>query len=143
MSNTEKVKLTDKVRWLAEGPNTEARRMKRYVVNGTKFRTKDYEENKKTQNSGVSVATDGGITYYGVLSDIIELNYYDNLRYILFKCDWVDVDTGRGYKIDEFGFPLVNFSRLIHVGKRMTDDPFILASQASQVYYVEDEREKD
>lgn len=71
------------------------------------------------------------------------MNYYDNLRYILFKCDWVDVDTGRGYKIDEFGFPLVNFSHLIHVGKRMTDDPFILASQASQVYYVEDERDKD
>ncbi|XP_030963614.1 uncharacterized protein LOC115984741 [Quercus lobata] len=78
MSNTEKVKLTNKVIWLAEGPNTEARRMKRYVVNGTKFQTKDYEENKKTQNSG-----------------------------------------------------------------RMTNDPFILASQTSQVYYVEDERDKD
>ena len=94
MSNTEKVKLTNKVRWLAEGPNTEARRMKRYVVNGTKFRTKDYEENKKTQNSGVSVATDGGSTYYGVLSDIIELNYYDNLRYILFPpCQFFTFNT--------------------------------------------------
>ena len=68
--------------------------MKRYVVNGTKFRTKDYEKNKKTQNSGVSVAIEGGITYYGVLSDIIKLNYYDNSRYILFKCDWVDVQVG-------------------------------------------------
>ena len=95
LSNTEKVKLFDKVRWLAEGPNSESKQMKQYVVNGTKFQTKDYEENKKTQNSGVSVTTEGGITYYGVLSDII-----DNLRYILFKCDWVDVDTGRGTRWD-------------------------------------------
>ena len=37
MSNTKKVKLIDKVRWLAEGLNTVARQMNRYVVNGTKF----------------------------------------------------------------------------------------------------------
>jgi hypothetical protein len=32
---------------------------------------------------------------------------------------------------------------LIHVGKKLSDEPFIIASQASQVFYVEDERHKD
>ena len=81
--------------------------------------------------------------YYGILSDIIELNYFDKLRYVLLKCNWADVNTSRGYKIDEYGFILVNFSRPIHTGERLNDEPFILASQASQVYYVEDVRQKD
>ena len=38
------------------------------------------------QNSGVSVATNGGITYYDVLTDIIELNYSNNIKHVLFKC---------------------------------------------------------
>ena len=108
-----------------------------------KFRTKDSEANRKTQNSGVSVAIEGGVTYYGVLTDIIELNYSKKLQYVLFKCEWVNVDSGRGYKIDKFGFPLFNFTRLIHKGDRLIDEPYVLASQASQVFYVEDPRHKD
>ena len=37
--------------------------MKHYVTNDLKFRTKDFEKNKKTQNSGVSVVTDDGVAY--------------------------------------------------------------------------------
>ena len=81
-----------------------------------KFSTKDFEATRKTQKSGVCVVTECGVTYYGVLIDIIELNYSDKYRYILFKCQWVDVISGRGFKKDEFGFPLVNFLRLIHTG---------------------------
>jgi hypothetical protein len=50
------------------------------------------DENKTTQNSGISVVTEGDTSYYGVLTDIIELNYFDNFRYILFKYDWADVN---------------------------------------------------
>ena len=42
------------------------------------------------QNSGVSVATNDGITYYDVLTDIIELNYSNNIKHVLFKCKQVD-----------------------------------------------------
>ncbi|CAL5321699.1 unnamed protein product [Camellia sinensis] len=103
MDDTRKQQLADEIKWLAQGPNTLARRFKRYVVNGFKFRIKNYEETKKTQNSGVCVATEGGTMYYGVLIDIIELNYFDKLKYVLFKCNWADVNTSRGYKIDEYG----------------------------------------
>ncbi|KAH7843690.1 hypothetical protein Vadar_019636 [Vaccinium darrowii] len=81
--------------------------------------------------------------YYGVLQDIVELNYFDKMRYVLFKCDWADVNTNKGHQIDEYGFVLVNFSRLIHMGERLNDEPFILASQAQQVYYVKDPRDKE
>ena len=88
-----------------------------------KFRTKDFEASRKTQNSGVCVVTEGGATYYGILIDIIELNYSDKYRYVLFKCHWADVISERGCKEDEFGFPLVKFSRLIHTGDWLIDEP--------------------
>ena len=95
------------------------------------------------QNSGVSVATDGGITYYGVLTNIIELNYSDNIKHVLFKRKQVHDEHRRGYRIDEFGFPMVNFTHFIHGGDEMIDEPYVLASQATQVFYVEDIRQKD
>ena len=135
-------KLTHIVRCLAQGPNNEAKWLKRYVTNGLKFQTKDSEEDK-TQNSGVSVVTEGGVTYYGALTDIIELDYFDSFKYILFKCEWVGILSEKGYKIDEFGFSLVNFKHLIHVGEKLIDEPYALASEASQVFYVENKRHKD
>ena len=108
-----------------------------------KLRTEDFEATRKTQNNGVCVLTEGGATYYGVLIDIIKLNYSDKYRYVLFKCQWIDVISGRGCKKDEFGFPIVNFSRLIHTGGRLIDKSYELTFQVSQVFYVEDVRHKD
>ena len=71
------------------------------------------------------------------------MNYSDKYRYVLFKCQWANVISGRGCKKDEFGFTLVNFSRLIHNGDRLIDKLYVLASQALQVFYVEDVRHKD
>ena len=51
-----------------------------------KFCTKDLKATRKTQNSGVCAVIEGGATYYGVLIDIIELNYFDKYQYVLFKC---------------------------------------------------------
>ena len=87
MDVDEREKLLEKVIWLAWYPDNELKQFKRYILNGLKFRTKDYEANRKTQNSGVSVAIEGGVTYYGVLTDIIELNYSKKLQYVLFKCE--------------------------------------------------------
>ena len=104
------------------GPNRVAKRFKGLIVNGFKFHTKDHERNRRGQNSGVVITTEtssfasakdinpitGNVVYYGVLKDIIELNYYDKFKVVLFKCDWVDVYQGRGIKYDEYGFTLVN-----------------------------------
>lgn len=42
--------------------------------------------------------------------------------------------SSNGLKVDEFGFTLVDLRRIGH-----KNDPFILASQAKQVFYVEDQ----
>nr|XP_021842429.1 uncharacterized protein LOC110782571 [Spinacia oleracea] len=87
-NNQSDERITDDVKSLAFGPMPIARRFQAFNMNnGYKFRTKDYERNKKTQNSGVMVVAKtqsyassrdtrpimGDVTYYGVLTDIIEL----------------------------------------------------------------------
>ncbi|QHO20324.1 uncharacterized protein DS421_11g336990 [Arachis hypogaea] len=77
-------------------------------------------------------------TYYGKVVDMIELDYFDKLRVVLFKCIWVDTTLNKGIKIDQFGIISVNFSNLIHTSDNETDEPFILATDARMVYYVDD-----
>ena len=89
-ADRESTRLTNTLITLSKGPYISVNRLKHYVINGLKFRSSNVEGNKNTLNSGVSVATEGGNTYYGVLTDIIELNYSGNIRYVLFKCKWVD-----------------------------------------------------
>ena len=60
MDEMMKHQLPNRVRWLAKGPNPEARSFSRYV-----------------HNSGVCVTVEGGTTYYGRIISIIELNYFD------------------------------------------------------------------
>jgi hypothetical protein len=93
---------------------------------------------KESQNSGVCVTTEDGPTYYGKLTRIIEVTYYNLTWYVLFKCDWAEIHPNKGYKKDEYGFDLLNFKNLIHMGVQITDDPFVLPNQVSQVYYVQD-----
>ena len=128
---------------LSKWPYNIVKQPKDYVINGLKFRSLNDEANKKIQNSGVSVAIEGGITYYSVLADIIKLNFSNNVKHVLFKCKWVDDQNRRGYKTNEFGFPTVNFTHFIHGRDEMMDEPYILTSQATQVFYVEDKRHKD
>ena len=142
-ADRERTSFADTIITLSKGPYTSVNRLKHYVINGLKFRSLNVETNKKTQNSRVSVVTEGDITYYGVLTDIIELNYFGSSRHVLFKCTWVDDQNRKGYKTDEFGFPMVNFTHSIHGGKEIVDEPYVLASQATQVFYVEDKRYKD
>ncbi|XP_055960302.1 uncharacterized protein LOC126662217 [Mercurialis annua] len=72
--------------------------------------------------------------YYGVLTDIYELQYVGSNRIVVFKCDWWDVTRkGTGYKVDAFGLISVNSKRNLD-----TEEKFVLASQVEQVFYVQD-----
>jgi len=88
-----------------------------------------------TQNSGVFVRGEHDtsiIEYYGELKNIIELRHLDQNRVYLFECDWWDTGSTRGIKMDH-DFMIVNTSH-----KWYESDPFILAAQAAQVFYLND-----
>ncbi|XP_016436993.1 uncharacterized protein LOC107763084 isoform X2 [Nicotiana tabacum] len=120
---------------LARGPFDGIQRFKGYEINGFRFHTKQLEGNRVRQNSGVLVrgVTNGQNTnYYGVITEIVELQYFEGKRIVLFQCDWWDVDhIGKGVKIDKYDFVSVNTNR-----KLATNEPFVLPSQAEQVFFM-------
>ena len=107
------------------------------TINGHRFHTKHRETCRKSQNSGVIVQANRQgemIDFYGVLIDIIELYYIGRNTVLILKCDWWDVGNKRRIHVDEFGFVSgVNVSKTWY-----KDQPFVLATQAKQVFYVND-----
>ena len=121
---------------LAQGPDKRVIRLTGCTINGHRFHTKVRERRRKSQNSGVLVQGDHQgeiIDFYGVLIDIIELYYIGRNRVLIFKCDWWDVGNKRRINVDEFGFVSVNVNKTWY-----KDQPFVLASQPQQVFYVND-----
>ena len=137
-------KVSEITRWISRGPTPNVIKFSSYLINGTLFNTRERDNNKNTQNSGVSLVAKSvqvssskdrnpvecDMTFYGVINEIWELDYITT-RLPVFFCDWVKSDTGVIYK--DFGFTLVNLNRIGH-----KSDRFILASQAKQVFYVND-----
>jgi len=129
-----------KLRWLAFRPRLTAQSHKGFIIKGHRFHTDDVK--RKTQNSGVtyealsmcrSTARDtrqiaDTVTYYRVIKEKIFLDYH---MFIVpfFRCNWAT----RGYGIkQEDGFTLVN----LHMNQASyIQDPYILPSQAKQVFY--------
>ena len=124
---------------LANGPTLYATKCNSCKINGYKFNTEQHDVGLTTQNCGVLVIGNNGtatINYYGVLTDIIEVQYLGGKRVIVFKCRWFDVlSPNRGIKEDKYGIESVNINRTI---RTQNHDPFVLASQAHQVFYVTD-----
>nr|XP_027096067.1 uncharacterized protein LOC113715963 [Coffea arabica] len=141
--------ISKDLRLLAKGPNVVGLKYERYIVNGFRFHTKNLESKRKNQNSGVIVTAitssfastkdmnpvSSDLAYYGVLKDILELDYGGGQRVVLFDCDWVS--KGKRLKQDDDGFTLVNFMNV-----KRHHEPFVLASQVKQVFYVEDPLDK-
>ncbi|XP_042415312.1 uncharacterized protein LOC122004501 [Zingiber officinale] len=138
---------SDRIQWLAHGPRKHVISYTGYIINGHRFHTIDV--GRSTQDSGVSVEADtiwqssstdshtvGRQSYYGVIQDIVLLDYYF-FKVPVFRCDWAN--PGTGIKMDD-GFTLVN----LHQGLRtFENDPFILASQAKQVFYSRENDESN
>lgn len=79
-------------------PNKQAYFYEGYEVNGYRFHTKAYGEDKTTQSFGVCIkgeydANAPQIDYYGVLQEVIALEY-DAHTVVLFRCDWFDIING-------------------------------------------------
>ena len=88
-----------------------------------------------TYNSGVWLegfySSSHQVDYYGILEEVWELSY-NRVRenVVLFKCSWFD--SHRGIKVH----PKNGMVELKSNRRGSQDDPFILASQAKQVLYL-------
>ncbi|CAM8950242.1 unnamed protein product [Rhodiola kirilowii] len=141
-SNSEE-DIDDVVKWLLASPRPIVQTWKAYDINGFCFQTKDQDEHTVVQNSGVTLVAETShvssardrnpisvpVNYFGIIQEIWELDYV-NFRVPVFKCKWVN---NSAVHIDEFGMTFVDFRR-----EGSKDEPFIMAEQARQVFYVKD-----
>ena len=123
---------------LSLGPLSVTKRYDKVVCNGVRWHTEEYDCRKRTQNSGVVVEgyvddANNKIDYYGVLTDVIEIPYAMDRRAFIFKCKWWDLGSrGQNVKIDG------NIKSIKVSQTWYANDPFVLASQARQVFYLDD-----
>ena len=68
--------------------------------------------------------------YFGVNEQIYELDYSE-FKVPVFMCRWVNENTS--VHEDQLGFTLVDLNKVAYM-----DEPFIMAEQARQVFYVQD-----
>jgi len=81
---------------------------------------------------------DAEIDFYGVLNEIIELQYNATApatrSVVLFGCDWYNQVVGKTTGIRDDGhFKSINIQSLWY-----KSDPYILATQSKKVFYMED-----
>lgn len=114
------------------GPFKRVQTWSQIFVNGFNFHTHKYGKHKSTMNYGVCVSSADGGDYFGIVDDIIQLEYTGHqkkYKTMLFKCSWMD--CGRGMNVHE-QYKIVEVN---HTKKYPKYDPFVLSYQATQVYY--------
>lgn len=72
------------------------------------------------------------IDFYGLLNGIVKIEYGSGFNAYLFLCEWFDLGK-RMAIIKETHFTSVNVT-----GRWYQTDPYILATQAKQVFYIDD-----
>ncbi|WJZ84642.1 hypothetical protein VitviT2T_004236 [Vitis vinifera] len=126
----------DELYSLASRPDRRVSLYHSCVVNGIQFHTKDRDDRHTTQNSGVLVLGDhyeDMIDFYGVLLNVVVLDYIFNNQVVLFKCEWFDTDPNKKRLQDDGVLRCINVDN-----KWYEEDPYVLASQAQQIFYVND-----
>ncbi|XP_060673911.1 uncharacterized protein LOC107404290 [Ziziphus jujuba] len=128
--------VTDELYSLACGPDYGIRSYSGCVVNGVRYRTKVHDDRRVTQNCGIWVVGDHdgeSCDFYGVIEDILVLDYRSKHSAVLFRCAWFDTNVKKKKMITEFQIISINVTSYWY-----KNDPFVLASQAKQVFYVDD-----
>ena len=127
----------DQLYLLAKSPSSTILTFQGYEINGNTFYTIAQDKKSTNQNSGVRFdATNNNRkkdTYYGYIEEIWELDYGASFKVPLFRCKWDNL-TGGGVKVDpQYGMTIVDLNNLGY-----TDEPFVLANDVAQVFYVKD-----
>ncbi|KAG7548000.1 putative transposase Ptta/En/Spm plant [Arabidopsis suecica] len=122
--------------WMLEfvqGPRHNFTSWPMYYTRGYHFHTHGHGKDKRTQNYGVCVRGTTKKDYYGLIEEIIMIDYHGavGLKTIIFKCRWFDTTEGRGMRTHPSG--------IVDVAPRRRYekyDPFVLPEQCDQVCFI-------
>jgi hypothetical protein len=122
---------------LAKSPSSIIWTFQGYEITGNTFYMIAQDKKSTNQNSGVrfNATDDNGQkdTYYGYIKEIWELDYGPNFKIPLFWCKWIKL-AGGGVQVDQkYGMRTVDLNNLAY-----RDEPFVLANDVAQVFYVKD-----
>jgi len=127
---------------LASLPDLRLRIFSGCIVDGVRYHTVECESSRRTQNSGVMVeGSHNGedIDFYGQLKEVLQLQYNSDASsqrtVVLFKCDWFDTCSKKS-RMKNGGY----FKSISHGSCWYKDDAFILATQATKVFYLDDNK---
>jgi len=115
----------DTLRKLVDGPKRNVITWQGYDINKYSFYKKAQDEKSTLQNNGVTLRVESQhfasvhddnphvafIPYFGFTEEIWELNYV-KFTICVFKCKWVDSNTG--VRTDDVGFTLVDLKKLAY-----------------------------
>ena len=128
--------IEDDLYLLSQLPSSNIMTFKGYEINGNTFYTIAQDKKSTNQNSGVRFDAEtktGKETYYGYIQDIWELDYRRGLKVPLFRCKWVNMTRGGVTEDPQYGMTTVDLNNLAYA-----DEPFVLANDVAQVFYVKD-----
>lgn len=136
--HTGSVEATDELYALACGPDNRIQSYPGCIVNGVRYIIEDRDKGHVTQNCGIFVSGENENTtndFYGVLKDVIQLNYMFNFSVVLFQCVWFDTNVKKKRIQKDYDYTSIDVSR-----EWFQCDPYILAIQAEQVFYLDDHK---
>jgi hypothetical protein len=115
MNNTT---VGDQLYWLARSPSLTICTFQGYEINWNTFYMVAQDKKSTNQNSGVRFdATDYGPTF----------------KIPLFRCKWIKLTGGRVVVDQKYDMTTVDLNNLAYM-----DEPFVLANDVAQVFYVKD-----
>ncbi|KAA0056494.1 CACTA en-spm transposon protein [Cucumis melo var. makuwa] len=125
---------------LAMGPSFDIRCYNGCIVDGVRFHTVELDSRRTTQNSGIMIIGEsdasgtGDNDFYGVLDEVLHVQYPLGRNVWLFKCRWYDTDVNKSQRTHvEVGYKSLNTSRFWYA-----EESVVLATQAHQVFYIDD-----
>ena len=133
--------MTAELRQVADGFAYRVMSFSSYDVNGYRFHTTSHEKkrpNRRTTNTGVFTPGLDGVEYYGRIEEIYQLKFEGckPLSPVVFKCHWFDPEATRRY-------PNLGLVEIRQSSVLPGDDVYIVAQQATQVYYLSYPCQKD
>ncbi|GKA50941.1 hypothetical protein Tco_0744137 [Tanacetum coccineum] len=128
--------ITDKLFALACGPSSTPISVNSCVVNYVRFVVYNRDERHTAQNIGIcSPGKKDREMYYGQLEEILEFLYM-SFKVVLFRFKWFDT-RNEGCKLKNFVIRN-NITQILASSESFKDQPYILATQVKQVFYLED-----